>query len=104
MSSKKRLVVLATMIAILVLGIAIPAAAQLNTGNVQNAQGVVRDGSTAGGTSLTGANTGSTAGNGTDIEEACQHRIIDVLRNEFGITVKAEEENEKLVEELCDDR
>ena len=66
--SKRKLVLLAAMLVVLVLGMAMPAAAQLNTGNVQNAQGIIRDGSTAGDTGLTGANTGSTAGNDTDVE------------------------------------
>ena len=80
--SKRKLVLLAAMLVVLVLGIAMPAAAQLNTGNVQNVQGVLSDGSKAGDTSLTdtnsgstpgdtgltGANTGSTAGNDTDVE------------------------------------
>ncbi len=80
--SSKRLVVLAAMLVILVLGITIPAVAQLNTGNVQNAQGVLSDGSkdgdtsltdtnsgsTPGDTGLTGANNGSAAGNDTDVQ------------------------------------
>ncbi len=60
--SSKRLVVLAAMLVILVLGITIPAVAQLNTGNVQNVQGVLSDGSKAGDTSLTDTNSGSTPG------------------------------------------
>jgi uncharacterized protein YkwD len=83
MSSKRLVVLLAAMlVAILVLGIAMPAAAQLNTGNVLNIQRVVSDGSpggdisltgtnsdsAAGDTGLTGANSGSTAGNDTDVE------------------------------------
>ncbi len=39
--SSKKLVLAAAMLAILVLEIAIPAAAQINTGNVQNAQRVL---------------------------------------------------------------
>ena len=80
--SKRKLVLLTAVVAILVLGITIPAVAQLNTGNVQNAQGVLSDGSKAGDTSLTdtnsgptpgdtgltGANNGSAAGNDTDVE------------------------------------
>ncbi len=60
--SSKRLVVLAAMLVVLVLGITIPAVAQLNTGNVQNVQGVLSDGSKAGDTSLTDTNSGSTPG------------------------------------------
>ncbi len=80
--SKRKLVLLTAVVGILVLGITIPAVAQLNTGNVQNAQGVLSDGSkvgdtsltdtnsgsTPGDTGLTGANNGSAAGNDTDVE------------------------------------
>ena len=45
--SKRKLVLLTAVVAILVLGITIPAVAQLNTGNVQNAQGVVQSCSVA---------------------------------------------------------
>ena len=115
--SKRKLVLLAAMLAILVLGIAMPAAAQLNTGNVQNTQGVVQykgkandtsltgsnSGSPAGDTNLTGTNSGSAASDDTDDvdEEACQKRIADVLNSEFGITLEDEDDEESL-EELCD--
>ena len=115
--SKRKLVLLAAMLAILVLGIAMPAAAQLNTGNVQNTQGVVQykgkasdtsltgtnSSSPAGDTSLTGTNSGSPASDDTDDvdEEACQKRIADVLNSEFGITLEDEDDEESL-EELCD--
>jgi hypothetical protein len=115
--SKRKLVLLAAMLAILVLGIAMPAAAQLNTGNVQNTQGVVQykgaaddtgltgtnSGSPAGDTSLTGTNSDSAASDNTDDtdEEACQKRITDVLKSEFRITLEDEDDEESL-EELCD--
>ncbi len=115
--SKRKLVLLAAMLAILVLGIAMPAAAQLNTGNVQNTQGVVQyksgaddtsltgtnNGSPPGDTSLTGTNSDSAASDDTDDidEEACQKRITDVLKSEFRITLEDEDDEESL-EELCD--
>ena len=101
--SKRKLVLLAAMLAILVLGIAMPAAAQLNTGNVQNTQGVVQYKGKANDTSLTGTNSGSAASDDTDDvdEEACQKRIADVLNSEFGITLEDEDDEESL-EELCD--
>ena len=79
--SKRKLVLLTAMVAILVLGITIPAVAQLNTGNVQNVQGVLSDGSKTGDTSLTGANTGSTAGNDTDVE-TCTGETIKLNSDE----------------------
>jgi hypothetical protein len=101
--SKRKLVLLAAMLAILVLGIAMPAAAQLNTGNVQNTQGVVQYKGKANDTSLTGTNSGSAASDDTDDvdEETCQKRIADVLNSEFGITLEDEDDEESL-EELCD--
>ncbi len=94
--SKKKLVLLAAMLVVLVLGIAMPAAAQLNTGNVQNIQRVVSYGSPPGGdisligtnsdpvagdTGLTGANTGSTAGNDTNVE-TCTGKPIELNGDE----------------------
>ncbi len=68
--SKRKLVLLTAMVAILVLGITIPAVAQLNTGNVQNIQRVLQYKSAADDPGLTGTNTGSTPGDtgltGTD--------------------------------------
>jgi uncharacterized protein YkwD len=100
--SKRKLVLLTAMVAILVLGITIPAVAQLNTGNVQNIQRVLQyksaaddpsltgtnTGSTPGDTGLTGtntgptgANTGSAAGNATDVE-TCTGETIELNSDE----------------------
>jgi uncharacterized protein YkwD len=94
--SSKRLVVLAAMLVVLVLGVTMPAAAQLNTGNVQNIQRVLSYDSPPGGdisligptsdpvagdTGLTGANTGSAAGNATDVE-TCTGETIELNSDE----------------------
>jgi uncharacterized protein YkwD len=96
--SSKRLVVLAAMLVVLVLVITIPAAAQFNTGNVQNVQRVLQykstaddpgltgtnTGSTVGDTGLTGTNTGSAVGNDTDVE-TCTGETIKLNGDEKGM-------------------
>ena len=102
---RKKLVLPAAMLAI-VLVVAVPATAQVNTGNVVNEQGITGHNSTVG-----DINTGGSGVVDPGIqdgvldakalrEEACHDRITDVLKSEFGIATNAKDD--KLVKKLCD--
>ncbi len=101
----KKLVLPAAMLAI-VLVVAVPAAAQVNTGNVVNEQGITSHGSTSGDVATGGSGVvdPDVEGGVSDVkalkEKACHDRITDILKSEFGIATDAKDD--KLVNKLCD--